>query len=89
MASMLVQIKVKDFAGWKKVFDSGSELRRSNGAIYNQIFQDAYDPNKVTVLYEWSSTAEAQKFSQSQALRDAMMEAGVQGPPEVQFLNKA
>ena len=31
--------------------------------------------------------AEAKNYGASQELRDAMAEAGVQGPPEISFLN--
>ena len=89
MATMLVQIKVKDFAQWKKVFDSGSGLRKSNGELSHQIYKDASDPNKLTAIYNWDSLANAQKFAQSPELKAAMMEAGVQGPPTVYFLNEA
>jgi heme-degrading monooxygenase HmoA len=89
MATMLVQLKVKDFAEWKKVFDSGSGLRTSNGELSHQIYQDASDPNNVTNIFKWDSLANAQKFAQSPELKAAMMEAGVQGPPNVYFLNEA
>lgn len=88
MATMMVQIMVKDFAGWKKVFDSGSDLRASNGELSHQIYQDANTPNKLTAIYKWNSLANAQKFAQSPELKAAMMEAGVQGPPSVYFLNE-
>ena len=89
MATMFVQIKVKDFAEWKKVFDSGSGLRTSNGELSHQIYHDASDPNKITAIYNWNSLANALKFAQSPELKAAMMEVGVQGPPNVYFLNEA
>jgi len=89
MATMLVQIKVKDFAEWKKVFESGSDLRTSNGELSHQIYNEASDPNKIIAIYKWNSLANAQKFAQSPELKAAMMEAGVQGPPNVYFLNEA
>jgi heme-degrading monooxygenase HmoA len=89
MATMLVQIKVKDYTEWKKVFDTGSEMRTSNGELSHQIYHDARDPNKVTALYRWDSLANAQKFAQSPELKAAMMQAGVQGPADVSFLNEA
>lgn len=89
MATMLVQIKVKDFAEWKKVFESGSDLRTSNGELSHQIYNEASDPSKIIAIYKWNSLANAQKFAQSPELKAAMMEAGVQGPPNVYFLNEA
>jgi len=89
MATMLVQIKVKDFAAWKKVFDSGSDMRTSNGELSHQIFQDANDVNRITAVYHWNSLKNAQQFAQSNELKEAMMKAGVQGAPNVSFLNEA
>jgi heme-degrading monooxygenase HmoA len=88
MATMLIQIRVKDFAEWKKAFESGSGLRKSNGELSHQIYQDASDPNKISALFKWDTLTKAQKFSQSPELKAAMMEAGVQGPPSASFLNE-
>lgn len=89
MATMLIQIRVKDFAEWKRVFESGSGMRASNGELSHQVFQEASDPTRVIALYKWNSLVNAQKFSQSPELKAAMMEAGVEGPPNVYFLNEA
>jgi heme-degrading monooxygenase HmoA len=89
MATMLIQFSVKDFNEWKKVFDTGDHLRTSNGELSHQIFQAQNDPNKVSALYQWDSQEKALRFSQSSELRSMMMQAGVQGMPEVSFLKEA
>ena len=89
MASMLIQHKVKDFAEWKKVFDSVAGLRAANGELSAQIFRDASDPNSLTVMNKWNSLENAQKFAHSPELKAAMEKAGVAGPPTVYFLNEA
>jgi quinol monooxygenase YgiN len=89
MASMLVQHKVKDFATWKKVFDSVLDLRRSNGELSAQIYHDASDPNLLTLMFKWNSIANAQKYAHSPELRAAMEQAGVDGAPVISFLNEA
>jgi quinol monooxygenase YgiN len=86
---MLIQHKVKDFAEWKKVFDSAAGLRTSNGELSAQIFRDASDPNSLTIVNKWNSLANAQKFAHSPELKAAMEKAGVMGPPTVYFLNEA
>lgn len=88
MASMLVQHKVKDFAAWKKVYDSVADLRASNGELSDQIYRDASDPNKLTLIFEWDSLANAQKYANSPELKAAMERAGVEGPPNIYFLNE-
>jgi len=88
MASMLVQHKVKDFAEWKKVFDSVADLRTSSGELSDQIYRDANDPNSLTAIFKWDSLANAQKYANSPELKAAMEKAGVEGPPNISFLNE-
>ena len=88
MASMLVQHQVKDFSEWKNVYDSVADLRSSSGELSDQIFRDASDPNKLTVIFQWDSLANAQKYAQSPELKAAMEKAGVTGPPQIDFLNE-
>ena len=89
MASLLIQHQVKDYAAWKKVFDSAIDLRTSNGELSAQVYRDVSDPNKVTTINKWNSLANAQKFAHSPELKAAMEKAGVVGAPNVSFLNEA
>jgi len=84
----MIKHKVKSFTEWKKEFDSAVELRKSSGELFVQIYQDASDPSKVTVLNKWSSMESAQKFVHSPELKAAMEKAGVQGAPSVSFLSE-
>jgi heme-degrading monooxygenase HmoA len=87
MANMLVQQKVKDFGAWKKMYDSVAELRSSKGARSDQVFRDASDPNMVTIIIEWDSLDHAKAYGQSPELKEAMMKAGVEGPPSIAYLD--
>jgi quinol monooxygenase YgiN len=89
MASILITHKVKDFAVWKKEFDSSAGLRTASGELSAQVYRDASDPNKLTVINKWKSLESAQKFAGSPELKAAMEKAGVEGHPEVNFLNEA
>jgi len=85
---MLVQHKVKDFAEWKKVYDSVADLRASNGELSDKLYRDANDPNRLTLIFKWDSLANAQKYANSPELKAAMEKAGVEGPPSIYFLNE-
>lgn len=89
MAVLLIQHHVKDYAEWRKVFDSVLSLRKSSGELSAQVYRDVSDPNKLTMVNQWDSLANAQKFAQSPDLKAAMEKAGVDGPPVVSFLNEA
>jgi quinol monooxygenase YgiN len=89
MASMLIHHSVKDYAEWKKVFDSAKDMRTSSGELSTQVYRDANDPNKITVINKWNSLTNAQKFAHSPELKAAMEKAGVVGAPTIYFLNEA
>ena len=88
MASMLVQHQVKDFSEWKKAYDSNADMRSTNGELSDQIYRDASDPNKLTIVFKWDSVENARKFAQSPELKTAMEQAGVEGPPNISYLNE-
>lgn len=83
MTSMVIQIKVKDFSEWKKVFDSASSLRKSHGWLSHQIYRDAGNPNKLAIVAQWDSLENGQKYFQSAELKASQQQAGVEGPPNV------
>lgn len=89
MASMLIQHTVKDYAVWKKAFDSAEAMRTSSGELSHQIYRDSTDANKITVVNKWNSLDNAQKFAHSPELKAAMEKAGVEGRPTITFLNEA
>ena len=89
MVNIFIQVKVKDFVEWKKVFDSAAGLRTSNGGSTYQVFRDASDPNTITTINKWNSLENAQKFAHSPELKATMEKAGVIGAPSVHFLNEA
>jgi len=88
MASILIQQSVKDYSEWKKVFDSLSSLRASKGALSDQVFQDASDMNKVTVLVQYNSVESAKAWAESPELRAAQEKAGILGRPNVSILQE-
>jgi len=89
MASILITHNVKDYAEWKKVFDSAINLRKSGGELSAQVYRDSSDLNKVTTINKWDTLVNAQKFAHSPELKAAMEKAGVVGAPVVFFLNEA
>lgn len=84
-AGMIVAHAVKDFAAWKKVYDSLEGLRKQHGIIGAAVNQALDDPSSVTVYHQAETRAELQAFAASPELKAAMQQAGVAGPPEVRF----
>jgi heme-degrading monooxygenase HmoA len=89
MAHFLVHHKVEDYKSWKSVFDAHSSLRSEAGSLGGKIFRSTNDPNEVFTLLEWDSLANAQKFAQSDNIKEAMKKAGVVGMPAIYFVEEA
>ena len=86
MATMIVTHRVSDFDSWKKAYESHSGARANAGFTGASIHRDHLDPNLITVVLKNPSLEAAKTFAGSPDLRETMQKAGVQGPPEVKFL---
>ena len=87
MATMLVKHHVATFEKWKPVFDQLEGLREKHGFTGHSVHRDVTDPNIVVIVNHVREMAEAKNYGASQELHDAMAKAGVQGAPEISFLN--
>jgi heme-degrading monooxygenase HmoA len=90
MVYVSVKQTVKDYGVWRPFFDNDAARRKAGGGTgSNQIYRDVDKPNDVTVILEWDSKENAQKFTRDPALREVMEKAGVVGMPSVIIQNKA
>ena len=89
MSYLLVQHTVKDYDTWRPYYDQHAATRADFGCTGDQVFQDAGDPNKITLLFEWDSFESADRFLKESNLAEVMQNAGVIGQPHVTFLNGA
>jgi len=89
MAALIVKHRVADFDAWKKVFDSMTPVRKEHGWTSHIVLRDAVDPNVVTVVNRMRDLDGAKRYGGSSALREGMQKAGVQGAPEISFLEDA
>jgi heme-degrading monooxygenase HmoA len=90
MVYLEVRHTVADYAKWRAVFDNHEAARQSFGATgVKQVYRGLEDPNAITVITEWKSVEDAQRFSQDPTLKAAMAAGGVISAPEATFLNLA
>ncbi|HEU5345540.1 MAG TPA: hypothetical protein VFX31_03030 [Ktedonobacterales bacterium] len=89
MAYVIHHITVADSARWKPIFDEDSANRASSGSLGGQLFRSESNPNELVIAFEWDSLASAHAFSESPGLREKMQQAGVNGRPEIFYLDKA
>lgn len=83
MIRLFVRHSVADYDAWRKAYDEFDATRRPMGVIGDAVFRSMDDPNEVTVWHDFETPDEAQAFASSDALRDVMQRAGVEGAPEV------
>jgi len=86
MVHVLVHHKVADYSHWKEAFDSHLSTRKRAGEIGSHLFHNLDDPHEIYVLSDWQTVEEARKFMSSSELAETMKKAGVQGLPDVRFL---
>jgi heme-degrading monooxygenase HmoA len=86
MVHVLIRHKVADYNRWKQAFDSHLNSRKHAGETGCRIFHTVDDPREVVLFLDWDAIEPARKFMKSDELRKAMQEAGVQGSPDVQYI---
>jgi hypothetical protein len=70
---------VKDWAAWKKAFESNRQLRADNGLIDRAYGYDVDDNHKVTLVVTIIDTAKASAYWNSDIIKQKRAESGVVG----------
>jgi hypothetical protein len=89
MVRLFVRINVADYETWRKVYDSFYGDRVAMGVMGAAAFQLVDDPNDVTVWHDFETAEVARAFVSSDALRDVMQRAGLQGEPQIWFTTES
>jgi hypothetical protein len=86
---MMIAHKVKDFAAWLKVFDNeGTATRAGYGMADRALGRGVDDSTMVYILFTVTDLAKAKARGNSEDLKKIMTDAGVQGPPKVNFFRE-
>lgn len=88
MAFMIVKLQVADYEAWKKAFDEVEEVRREYGWKKHELFRDAANPNTAVVIGHMGNLERARQYLADERVRAAVARSGIQGPPEVWFLDE-
>ena len=88
MSYILVKHNVGEFGKWKTFYDKHLGTRKAGGSKGARVFRNTNNPNEAILLFEWNTLENAQKFAQSDDLRQRMQEAGVTGKPDIYFLDE-
>ena len=89
MVRLFVRINVADYETWRGVYDQFYGQRVDMGVLGAAAFQLVDDPNDVTVWHDFETDEVARAFVSSDALRNVMQRAGVQGEPQIWFTTES
>jgi len=87
MASIITAVEVEDYDNWRSKFDSMKEHRQEHSLRGGHVYQNVDNPNMVTVVID-GDLSDLRAYAGSQALKEAMAEGGVVGPPQFSFVNE-
>ena len=85
LALLSIQQAVRDYQGWRTIYDTLGEVQRDWGVTAESVHQLIGEPNTVLVLHSFATVAQAQGFLTCRAIRAAMERAGVEGVPRVEI----
>ncbi|MBK9981874.1 MAG: hypothetical protein IPP15_05530 [Saprospiraceae bacterium] len=84
---MMVRHGVSDYATFKTVYMAHDSVRKAYGLESLAVGRGMDDPNMIIVMNKISDVQKAKDFAASPSLKEAMMKAGITGPPTVEFMN--
>lgn len=88
MTQAIGRVRVADFDRFVQTFKSrGKELRGKHGSRGATVYRNADQPNEAIIVFEWDK-AEAQAFFADPKAREVLNEAGVQGTPEMTYVEQ-
>ncbi len=88
MSCVLVTQEVIDFDVWKSEFDSQLQSRRKSGLIDLHLLRDDSDLSTVILLLGTTDLDKAREFLSSSEWQTLVRDFGVQGQPDIKFLNE-
>lgn len=86
MQYVLVIHKVGDYDKWKPVYDEDAVNRENEGSKEAHVFRSADNSDEVVILFKWDNLDSARKFFESSDLMERMQRSGVQGKPDIYYL---
>jgi hypothetical protein len=87
---VVITHKVKDYDTWLKTYDAeGTTTRASFGLVDVVLAQSIDDPKLVQIVFDIKDMAKAKARISDPALKKLMMDAGVEGPPTIEFYTSA
>lgn len=88
MVTIIVTIKVEDFAKWKRAFDGADEMRKQMGIVIQGVYQSVDDPNTISLVSDYPNIEFVKNMLASPKWEENQKLSGVIGGFNVQYFNK-
>jgi hypothetical protein len=88
MATLFIRHRVADYAKWRKAYNDFDAERNGMGVSGHGVYKLDGNPNDVTIYHHFVSMQAAKAFAGNPRLKEVMQAAGVQGEPDIWFVNK-
>ncbi len=85
MIRMYARHSVQDYGKWRQVYNDFAPRQVGMGVRSAGVFPGVDNHNDVTLFHDFHTAEEARAFANSEALKEAMSSAGVEGPPDIWF----
>src|SRR5262245_36486147 len=85
MAMLIVQLRVRDYRRWRRLFDAQAHLRKKATMGSAQVYRDADAPHKLAIVFKVQDIDKAKAYLDSTQLHEVMKAAGVIGTPVKTF----
>lgn len=85
MIRMYARHRVDDYGKWRQVYNDFAPNQVGMGVRSAGVFPGVDNHNDVTLFHDFRTADEARAFANSEALKEAMSSAGVNGTPEIWF----
>lgn len=87
MATLIGNVKVKDYAAWKLLFDADKDRRASIGIKELALGEKQGESGNVYMIWEVADVAAVTKMLADPELQKRQQESGVISKPEITILN--
>ncbi len=84
----IVQHHVRDFDTWQPVFEDHQPVREKYGCTGHLVYRGLSDPNDVTIIMQYPSRQDIERFMQDPSLREVRDRGGVDSEPRVTILEE-
>ena len=79
--------QVADLDKWAEGFKKHADVRKQMSCVGAKVYSVKGNKQHVHIVMEWQDQAKMKEFGESPNLKEAMKNAGVTDPPEVEFSN--